>query len=660
MAGPIATLRVMLSADDAELRKGLGKSDKATKKWAAAQKRRNEQVAKSFKAVGAAAVAAAGSFAVLTKSAVEYADKIGKTASKLGLTVEELQKYRFAAERAGIETRTLDMSMQRFTRRLGEAQNGTGVLYKELTALGIAVRDTNGDLRSTEDVLYDYAEAIKEADGQAEKLRLAFVAFDSEGAAMVNMFKDGSESLRELAEQMESVGLIMSEETTQKAAELSDKFGTMSQILETELYTAAINIAHDALPAIIASLNAAEFVFRGIQSSVYLLAASFEVWRNGIYKLGAVITDVFVGTARDIASGLAKLPYQMSKMWAQTKLAAVEGIAGLVSAADTAMSKAPAWLKGLTGYRDGSYTKSNNLLADSIRAEIAGADAAIQAVASARDSEVPTALEMVLWGSAAQAKASADELYNKAVEAANRAQGALTGNGIASKGAAVVDTVTGTGPNAPGVGGESPEVVAARSVSEEIIAVEAETQDRIRAMRDSTAMQSVAILGGWVDANSKAGAVILGIQEGMSIANVVMSGAEAASAAWKDGNPLKAALVIASSAAQVATSINTIKSASGDVKGQFHDGIDNVPSTGTYLLEQGERVVDKRLNADLKQALDGGNGSMAGAGGTNALSITVNGVTDAETINRVINEQRPQFEQMLRDINYDRAGQGLL
>ena len=98
--------------------------------------------------------------------------------------------------------------------------------------------------------------------------------------------------------------------------------------------------------------------------------------------------------------------------------------------------------------------------------------------------------------------------------------------------------------------------------------------------------------------------------------------------------------------------------AANGVLGQFHDGIDHVPNTGTYLLEKGERVVDKRLNADLKQALDGGNGGVGG--GTNTLAITVNGVSDAETINRVITEQRPQFEQMMRDINQDRAGQGLL
>ncbi|MGG5932674.1 hypothetical protein [Salmonella enterica] len=34
-----------------------------------------------------------------------------------------------------------------------------------------------------------------------------------------------------------------------------------------------------------------------------------------------------------------------------------------------------------------------------------------------------------------------------------------------------------------------------------------------------------------------------------------------------------------------------------------HDGIDHVPREGTWLLDKGERVVDRRTNADLKAYL---------------------------------------------------------
>lgn len=41
--------------------------------------------------------------------------------------------------------------------------------------------------------------------------------------------------------------------------------------------------------------------------------------------------------------------------------------------------------------------------------------------------------------------------------------------------------------------------------------------------------------------------------------------------------------------------------------GMAHDGIDNVPREGTWLLDKGERVVDSRTNSDLKDYLKNGN-----------------------------------------------------
>lgn len=46
--------------------------------------------------------------------------------------------------------------------------------------------------------------------------------------------------------------------------------------------------------------------------------------------------------------------------------------------------------------------------------------------------------------------------------------------------------------------------------------------------------------------------------------------------------------------------------------GMAHDGIDNIPKEGTWLLDKGERVVDSRTNADLKDYLAKGGGSGGG------------------------------------------------
>ena len=178
MAGPIATLRVLLTGDDAELRKKLKSSDKATRDWAKKQQQYVKSVRIGFAAMGAAVAATAVAYAKLTKEAVKYADNLAKTADKIGLSVEGLQELRYAADRAGVDVRKADMGFQRFARRLGEAQQGMGELSGTLKDLGIQLRNSDGSLRSTEAVLNDYAEAVKNAETPQERLRLALKAFD--------------------------------------------------------------------------------------------------------------------------------------------------------------------------------------------------------------------------------------------------------------------------------------------------------------------------------------------------------------------------------------------------------------------------------------------------------------------------------------------------
>ena len=69
------------------------------------------------------------------------ANAIGKTADTIGVGVEALQELRFAAKASGIEQQTLDMALQRFTRRAAEAAQGTGEAKDALAQMGIALRE---------------------------------------------------------------------------------------------------------------------------------------------------------------------------------------------------------------------------------------------------------------------------------------------------------------------------------------------------------------------------------------------------------------------------------------------------------------------------------------------------------------------------------------
>jgi hypothetical protein len=128
-----------------------------------------------------AGVATVGGLAALVDRSISAADAIGETASKIGVGVEALQQLRFAASLAGVEQQTLDMALQRFVRRVAEAANGTGEAKDALAQMGIALRDQSGNLRRSEDLLGEVADAFSRIEDPAKRVRLAFKLFDSKG-----------------------------------------------------------------------------------------------------------------------------------------------------------------------------------------------------------------------------------------------------------------------------------------------------------------------------------------------------------------------------------------------------------------------------------------------------------------------------------------------
>ena len=177
---------------------------------------------KGLGVAAAAATATAGAFALLAKSSLNTLDTLGKTASKLGVTTEFLSKYQVIANRAGISTETFNMGLQRFLRRLGEAQQGTGELLKPLQQMGINMKDANGNFREGTDVFAEYMTKLAGTESSTQRLALAMKGFDSEGVAMVNIAEMGADKIALIGRRAEEAGLVISGKLTKSAAEAND------------------------------------------------------------------------------------------------------------------------------------------------------------------------------------------------------------------------------------------------------------------------------------------------------------------------------------------------------------------------------------------------------------------------------------------------------
>lgn len=101
--------------------------------------------------------------------------------------------------------------------------------------------------------------------------------------------------------------------------------------------------------------------------------------------------------------------------------------------------------------------------------------------------------------------------------------------------------------------------------------------------------------------NTAAGKAMFVAQKGAAIAQATIDTYSAANKALASAPaPMSYALAAAAVARGIAN-VAQIKSTSLD--GMAHDGIDNIPREGTWLLQKGERVVDDRTNGDLKEFL---------------------------------------------------------
>lgn len=194
----------------------------------------------NFKVGITAAVGAAG-LGLLVKNSLESIDALGKTASKLGIATAELQKLRFASQLAGVETRTVDMAVQRFTRRLAEAANGTGEAKDALKELGIDAASLSR--QPLEKQMLALAAAFEKVEGSGDRVRLAFKLFDSEGVAFVNTLQAGEKALKDTFSEVDDLGIILSTNAVKGVESFNDSVVKLTTIFKGLINTVAAGLA---------------------------------------------------------------------------------------------------------------------------------------------------------------------------------------------------------------------------------------------------------------------------------------------------------------------------------------------------------------------------------------------------------------------------------
>lgn len=171
--------------------------------------------------------AIAGAYQMVSAT-MEQVDALGKQAFTLGLSTSALDKYNFAAKRAGVEQTKVNDAIRTMAVRLGEAQTNAGTA-DALRSLGLNL-DTLFKLKPG-DQFRTIGEGLSHLTNQNAKLFAFSKVFGEEaGPAMMRMFAGGN--VATAARDLKHLGGALTEEDAQTAAKFADAAGDLSVAME--------------------------------------------------------------------------------------------------------------------------------------------------------------------------------------------------------------------------------------------------------------------------------------------------------------------------------------------------------------------------------------------------------------------------------------------
>lgn len=154
------------------------------------------------------------------RSLVSAIDDLDEAAQGLGLTAVQLSNFRIAAGEAGVGAETFDAAITRLNVKLSDAASGSKEAVALFKAFGVAVRDANGNVRPTADVLADLANRFAALEDGPAKAALAVDLFGKAGAKLLPLLNQGAAGLEKFS------GL--SAETVKAANQLASEIDKLS------------------------------------------------------------------------------------------------------------------------------------------------------------------------------------------------------------------------------------------------------------------------------------------------------------------------------------------------------------------------------------------------------------------------------------------------
>lgn len=255
-------------------------------------------------ALGAAAAIAgmvAGISAIALKS-VNAAGELVDMSLQTGVSVERLQELEYIGKQVGVDLDTMSGSWSRLTKTIGSAAEGQGDAADTFKALGVSIKDQDGQLRNSKQIWEESLAALGAIENETQRDILAQKLFGKSYDDLNPLIKTGADELARLAEEARNSGAVMSEDAVMGLEAFGDELEGLKGSAKGMLGTLVASL----LPGLQGLTGTAKGYMQQFAAIISGSDGDLGKAAGGIGGLiGKIITDVAASAPQMVTAGLA-------------------------------------------------------------------------------------------------------------------------------------------------------------------------------------------------------------------------------------------------------------------------------------------------------------------------------------------------------------------
>lgn len=164
-------------------------------------------------------VAAMKSFIDMADETAEKVHDIVEISNQFGLNPETVQEYQYAAEIMGVSLDSVLDAQKRVVEIQGEVIDGSEEYTKIMKDLGVSIRDSNGQLKDSETLMFDVFGALGKMRNEQERAVISSKLFGDQFVALNPVINDGAKAFRGYMDEAKRMGYVLSEDGVRSTEE---------------------------------------------------------------------------------------------------------------------------------------------------------------------------------------------------------------------------------------------------------------------------------------------------------------------------------------------------------------------------------------------------------------------------------------------------------